>query len=169
MCAALDDFAVVEDNDLIAVADRRETVGDHDAGDAPFLDSTDQLIFCLGIEGACRFVHDDDRGILGENAGDLQSLSLAAGHIPASLDDLPFIAIRSLHDIVVDLGVSGSHDDLEIFDRIVPHPDIIGDRIFEEDDILVHDSKGAGEYTAVDLGDLLSVKEDLSAPGLVKP
>ena len=78
MRASLYNLSLIQDNDLIAVADGGKTVGDHDAGNAAFADGADDIILCLCIQGRGGLIHDADGGILGQGTGDLQSLTLTA-------------------------------------------------------------------------------------------
>ena len=69
----------------------------------------------------------------------------------------------------MDVSVPGRHDDLKILNGIVPEPDIVGNRILKEDDILIHHRDGTGQDLSGDLLSGFSVKEDPPAPGPVKP
>ena len=168
MGAPLHDHALVEDDDLVTVTDGGQAVGDDDAGDAPVADGLDRLVLRPGIEGAGRLVQNDDRGILGQDPGDLQALALAAGQVLAVFRDPAVIAARPLHDIVVDLGVAGRQDDFKILDRVIPHADVVGDGVLKQDDVLVHDRDRARKDTPGNVSDGLAVEEDLAAPGLVE-
>ena len=80
MRAALGDSAVVEDDDLIGVDDRRKAVGDHHRGAAPG-DSVERFLDGLlgaAVERRGGFVEDQDRGVLEQGAGDGDALLLAA-------------------------------------------------------------------------------------------
>ena len=68
----------------------------------------------------------------------------------------------------MDLGVARREDHLVVLDRRIPHLDIVGDRIFKQRDILIYDSQRSPENSFIDLPDRLSVKEDLTAPGLMQ-
>ena len=105
MFTALYHLAVVKDDDLVAVADSGEPVGDDDAGDTALLDRVCDLIFRSRVQGARRLVHNDDVRVLRQHAGNLQPLPLTAGEVAASLGDFTLIAAGPGHDIVVDLGV----------------------------------------------------------------
>ncbi len=106
-------------------------MGDHDAGDPPLPDGVDDVVLGPGIQGAGGLVQNDDGGILGQDTGDLQSLALSAGQVLAVLRKFPLIAAGPQEDIVVDLGVPGRHDDLEIQDGGVPHADILRDGVLK--------------------------------------
>ncbi len=69
MRAALHHPAIFEHDDLVAVTDRGQAVGDHDAADAAVLDGLDQFKLRLGVERARRFIQNDDGGILQRPGG----------------------------------------------------------------------------------------------------
>ena len=60
MSTALDDNALIKDDDLITVSDGRKSVRYYDAGDVSFLNSLDKFILCLGIKSTGRFIKNDD-------------------------------------------------------------------------------------------------------------
>ena len=51
MRASLDYLAALQDDNLVAVPDGGQAMGDYDAGNAPIPDGVDHLIFRLGIQG----------------------------------------------------------------------------------------------------------------------
>ena len=64
MVAQLGDPAVVQDDDVVGVADRREAVGDHD-GRPPSEEPLQGLLdvkLGLGVDAGRRLVEDEDRG-----------------------------------------------------------------------------------------------------------
>ena len=83
MRAALDHPAPVEHDDLVAVADRRQAVGDDDAGQAAPSDRLEHFELGDRIERAGRLIEHEQRRIGGERLGQLQPLPLAAREIGA--------------------------------------------------------------------------------------
>ena len=87
MGAFFDDFAVVDDEHLVSVADGAEAVGDDEAGAAlhqaqqGFLDAR----FGAGIDAAGGFVKDQDAGVGQDGAGNRQHLALALAEIGGAL------------------------------------------------------------------------------------
>ena len=71
-------------------------------------------------------------------------------------------------DIVMDLRIPGSHDYFEVLDGIVPHPDIGGHGILEQDDVLIDHGHRPGHDLPGKGASWLPVKEDLPAPGLIQ-
>ena len=89
MGAALDDAAVLQDEDEVGGADGGEAVGDHDRGPAGEGLGQGGLDGGLGggVEVGGGLVQDDDAGAGEEEAGDRQALALAAGEAVAALAD----------------------------------------------------------------------------------
>ena len=105
MGPSLDHSPLFQDDDLITVPDRRETVGDNDTGDPPVPDRAHQIVFRAGIQGAGRLVQNDDRRILGQDTCDLQPLPLSSREVISVFRQFSLITAGALYDIVVDLGV----------------------------------------------------------------
>ena len=141
MRTSLDHFSVIQHYDLITVTDRGQTVRDYDAGDSSVRDRADRVVLCLGVQCGCRFIQDDDRRILCKDSRKLQPLALTARHVISALCQTALIAAFTFHDVLMDLGISGGKYHFIVFDRTVPHADIVRDRIFKQDDILVYHCK----------------------------
>ena len=82
----LDDVAEVHHRDAVGdVVDDREVVGDEDVGQtellAQLLHQVDDLRLHRDVQGAHRFVRDDERGVRRERAGDADALALTAGEL----------------------------------------------------------------------------------------
>src|SRR5690606_11610571 len=99
------DPAPVEDDDLVAVPDGAEPVGDHDAGAAAAAQVVDDDGFRLGVQRARDLVQHEDAGAPDQGSGDLQALPLAAGEVPAVLLDPAVDAAGAAGDDVLDRGV----------------------------------------------------------------
>ncbi len=65
MGAALNDPALVQDDDLVAVPDGGEAVGDDQAGAAPPAQVPVDELLGQGVEGAGGLVQDEEAGIEG--------------------------------------------------------------------------------------------------------
>ena len=137
MGAALDDSAVVYHDDLIAISDGGQTMRHDDGCDAALLYGADEFVFRFRVECARRFVHDDDRGVLSECAGNFDALTLPAREIAASLDELAGITALARHDVVMDLSIICCENHLIVLDGGVPHLYIVRNGVFEQDDVLV--------------------------------
>ncbi len=84
--AHLDDFAVIHDGDAVGHFERLLlVVSDEDAGDVQIVMQAAQpaaeFLAHLGIEGAERFVEQEDARLDGEGAGERDALALAAGQL----------------------------------------------------------------------------------------
>ena len=82
-----DDAAVVDDDDVVGIADRAQAVGDDD-GRAAFHEavqgSLDDL-FAFRIESRRRFIEDEDARVLEDGPGNGDALALAAGQGAAAV------------------------------------------------------------------------------------
>ena len=80
-----DDAAVVDDDDVVGVADGAQAMGDDD-GRPAFHESVQGSLndlFTFRIEGRRRFIEDEDAGIFKNSSGDGNALPLTAG-LPAA-------------------------------------------------------------------------------------
>ena len=80
------DAAALHDRDSVAeVTDERHGVGDEEAGEAvaglEVAEEVDDLRADGDVEGADRFVEDEEFGAEGEGAGNVDALALAAGEL----------------------------------------------------------------------------------------
>jgi len=98
MSPLADNLASIEDEDLVRIHDRRETVSDDDGGfaDRSIVDAFPDLSLILGVEARCRLVEDEDLRILDERASDADALALAARELEAALADDSFQAFLEL-------------------------------------------------------------------------
>ena len=97
------DATLVENNDMVGVANRRETVSDHQSG-APFGEMGKRLmdqLFVDGVEMRCGLVKDEDGSIFEQGPGDGESLPLSAGKLNAALADHGIVGKRQLGDELV--------------------------------------------------------------------
>ena len=168
MRAAVDYIALIQDDDLIAVADRGKAMCNDDAGDAARNDRIDDFIFGPGIKGGGGFIKNDDSRILRKDAGNFNPLALTAGEVAAAFNQHMPVTVRPGDDILMDLRVFRRKNHFKIFDGVVPHLDVVCDGVLKEDDILVNDRKRSGEDAAVDFLLGLSVKGNGAFPGLIQ-
>ena len=90
MRPALDDAALLEDEDLVGVGDGRQPVGDHQRR-APLAGPTQGVLdgrLGAGVQGAGRLVEDQHPGIGQQGAGQAHPLTLAAGQLQPTLANL---------------------------------------------------------------------------------
>ena len=95
MRALLDDDAVLEDDDQVGVADRREAVGDHERGAAVRGAAERVLDPPLGadVDRARRLVEDQDARVGEQRAGEGDELALAEREPEAALAELGVVAV----------------------------------------------------------------------------
>ena len=80
MCSALDDAAVLQNDDQVGVADGREAVGD-DQGSTPTHQARECVLdepLAFRVEGGSGFVEDEQGRILEHGPGDGDALPLSA-------------------------------------------------------------------------------------------
>ncbi len=82
MRAALDDGAVIQNDDLIAIPDRAQAVRDYQAGAAPPAQVVVNRRLGPGVQGAGRLVENQNRRGPDERSGYFQALPLAPAEIP---------------------------------------------------------------------------------------
>ena len=150
MGAPLHNLSLVQHDDLVAVPDGAQPVGDNDAGNAPRVDGLDDLILGPRVQGAGGLVHDADGGVLAQGPGDLQPLPLPAAQVPSAVQQLVQEAAFPGHDVVIDARVPGRQRHLEVLDGVVPHFDVLAHRVLKQGNVLVDDRYGSGEHVPVD-------------------
>src|SRR5438552_2389643 len=104
VAADLDDATAVEDDDLVRIADGRETVGDRDRR-AALREAVERLLhepLGLGVERARRLVEDEDRRVAQDRARDRDALLLAAREAVAALADDGVVSLRQRRDHMMD-------------------------------------------------------------------
>ena len=124
----------LEDENLVGIDNLADVVRDDDDG-ASALDSIDaglDLFGGNGIETGGRFVEEDDGGILDEHAGDGNALLLTA----AELESCGLEAVGQLHNLFVDICLTGCLDDIVVRSLGISVLDILFDSA-DEDVILL--------------------------------
>ena len=164
MAAALEQASVVQNVDHIRISDGRETVCNDDRR-AVFRKLIECLLYFLlrlGIKGRCRFIKNDDRRILEEDASDGDTLLLPAGKLHAALADLRLIAIRKLSDEIIRRCQTCGLFDLLLGRVLTAICDILCDGIPEEEDILLHDTDLSSEVLLTERGKRMSIQHDFA-------
>ncbi len=103
MGSLLDDEAVLEDDDQIGVADRREAVGDHERG-APVQQAAERaldLLLGTDVDRARRLVEDQDARVGEQCACERDELALAEREPEAALAELGVVPVLELGDELV--------------------------------------------------------------------
>ena len=94
MGSFFDDAAMVDDDDVVGIADRTQAMGDDD-GRTAFHEAVQGGLddfFAFRIEGRRRFIEDEDARVLEDGPGDGDTLALAAGQGAAAVADEGFVA-----------------------------------------------------------------------------
>ena len=143
MGAPLDDFAVIDHQDLVGVLHGLQPVGDHDDGLLPGqrLDGLRQLVLVLRVHVGGGLVQEDHRRVLHHGPGDGDALALAAGQVRAALADHGVVAVGQRRDEVVAAGLLRRGD--HVLHRRVgrAEADVVGDGVAEQVDVLEHEGE----------------------------
>ena len=161
MVALLGDLARLDGDDPVALADRRQAVGDDDhgaaMGDHPQVLLDDLL--ALGVERRGRLVEDQDPRIADQRAGDGDALALAARQVGAALLDDRVVAVRELEDELVRAGKLGRRDHRFHRPGRIGQRDILADRAVEQDILLKDDADLAPQPGGIDQREVDSVDQ----------
>ena len=141
--AAFDDTSVLEHQNQVGILDRRDAVGDGDDGLAAvhLLEVLLDLRLGLHIDGRGRIVHNQDRRIVRERAGQRQALLLPAGQAHAAFAHDGVITLRHRPDEIVRAGDLGHFLDISVVAIIAgTKTDVAADGVGEQERILRHDA-----------------------------
>ena len=169
MGSPFDDLALLQHDDLVAVADRAEAVRDDDAGAAAPPQIVIDDLFGDRIERAGRFVEHDQRGIGNQRPRDLDSLALAAAEIGAAFVDVAVVVSRPRRDVLVDRGVLQRLRKVGLGDGRVPQGQVFARRSLEQEDVLVDIGDRVCKHLRRNLRQAPSVDADFARPRLVEP
>ena len=106
------DTALVQHDDLVRIANRRNTLGDNDGGSI-FQILTEAFAngrVGSGIHRAGAVIQNDDFGLFQECSGNAETLLLAAGYVDAALAKIGVIALWERHDKIMGTGCFGGGD-----------------------------------------------------------
>src|SRR5690606_15414796 len=164
--AALDDPAVLHDEDRVRVTDRREAVGDHERGAALAQRGHRMLDEHLGarVDRARRLVEDEDRGVGEEGSRDRQQLLLPRRDVRVVVVEHRVVALGQGPYEAVDIGRLGSRDDLRTACVVDPVGDVLGDRPAHEPRVLQDHAHLRAQLVARELARVDAVERD--APGV---
>ena len=156
----VEDLALIHDQDLVAVGQRGEPVRDDDhrppAGDTQEIGTDDRL--ALRIQGAGRFIEDEDARIVDQRARDRQPLLLTAREVGRSFLDIGIVAVRHPLDELVGAGqMRGAHDVGEVEPGAAGN-DVVADRSTEQEIVLQNDAEPLAQMAQVDFLEIDAVK-----------
>ncbi len=166
----LGDGAVGQHDDLIDAVDGGDAVGDDEGGAAAheFLEGLHDRGLGGGIEGAGRFVEDEDRGVLQKRAGDADALALADAEMAAAFADLRAVAVGHGGDEVVGLGALGGFDDLLLSGVGSAVGDVFADGGGEQQGVLQDDADVVAQRFLGERADVVAVERDAACAGIVE-
>ena len=170
MITALDDLSILQNHDGVGVPHGGETVGDHEGG--PFCHQTVHalldVLFCSRIDGARRFIEDQDRCPGYRRSRDIKKLSLALTQVRAIALQNRVIALGKPHD----KGMGRCHlRRLNNFlvGGIKPSvPDIFHNRSRKQMRILKHHGNVAAQVVPLNMADINAVDGDGPALDIVE-
>ena len=151
MGAAVDDLAVIHDEDHVRVHDGGNALGDDDLrglGDVGLEARTNQRVG-LRVDGAGGVVEDEDLRLLEKGAGDAQSLLLAAGDVGAALLDMCLISLGEGFNKIICLRQFAGFNQLLVRGVFVAPAQVLGDGAGEEQVFLQHHGHGVSERVGV--------------------
>ncbi len=170
MIACFADLATVENDDLVGVADRGETVRDDESGSALhelyhcFLDTH----FRTGVDAGGRLVENEDLGIGKNGSRDGEELTLTVTDIAARFGQHGLIALGHTIDEAVCVRHCGCLVKLVIGGVGLTIADIGFDRVRKENGVLQNDRDIVSERILCDILDILAVEKDLAGVDLVE-
>ena len=156
----IDDLALLHDQDLIAIDQGGEAVGDDDhgppAGDAQQVGIDHR--FALRIEGAGGLVEDQDARIVDERPRNGEALALAAGEIGRALLDIGLVAIGHALDEFLGAGKPRSLHSIGEREPGAARDDVVPDRAAEQEVLLQYDAVALAQVAQIDLAQIRAVQ-----------
>ncbi len=170
VAALLDDSALLEDDDLVGVADGAEAVGDDEAGSsAPQFGEgglDEGFTFCVEVAGG--FVEDEDPGIGEESTSDGEPLALSAAEPDASFSDDGVVALFECGDEGIGVGGACGGEDLGAGGVSSRVGDVVGDGAVEQEDVLLDDAEVCAVFGDGEIAEVDAVDEDATVGGVVE-
>ena len=170
MITALDDLSILQNHDGVGVAHGGEAVGDHKG--SPFSHQTVHalldVLFCSRIDGARRFIEDQNRCLGYRRSRDIKKLSLALTQVRAVALQNRVIALGKPHD----KGMGRCHlrclNDLLVGGIKPSVPDIFHDRSRKQVGILKHHGDMAAQLVPLNMADINAVDGDGPALDIIE-
>ena len=170
MITALDDLSVLQNHDGIGVAHGGETVSDHEGG--PFCHQTIHalldVLFRSRIDGARRFIEDQDRCPGYRRSRDIKKLPLALAQVRAVALQNRVIALGKPHD----KGMGRCHlrrlNDLLVCGIKPSVADILHDRSRKQVGVLKNHGDVAAQLVPLNMADINAVDSDGPALDIVE-
>ena len=170
MRAALDDFAVAQDEDLVRLPDRAETMGDDKTGAAghePFQRLLNQP-FRRGVNARGRLVENEDGRVLEQGPGDADALFLADAQFHAAFAHAGVVAFGQTRDELVAVGRAGGGFEFLLGGVEFAVPDIFPDGAVEEEWFLADNRDLRAQCVQSRLMDVLTINGDAAGSDFVE-
>ena len=162
MGALLDDAAVLEHDDQVGVADRRQAVGDDERRAVGEQHAERALDLPLGadVDRRGRLVEDEDARVGEQRPRERDELALAEREPRAALAELRLVAVLEPEDEVVRADGLRRLDDLLRRRARRAERDVLGDRAGEEEALLRDDAELAAQRRLRHLAQVEAVDRD---------
>lgn len=161
--SAFYDAAVVNNNDLVRLAERGEAVSDHNGRSAAYqmLDSLLNEVLGLGVNGCRCLVENEDARIFEDRACDRKSLALSARKTDTALAENGIVSVGLARDKFVRVcdicGVNNIVNGI----CVVAVRNIVEDRVVEHHRLLLNESDLRTEIFHIDLADIDAVNVNM--------
>ena len=156
MITALDDLSVLQNHDGVGVPHGGETVGDHEGG--PFCHQTVHalldVLFRSRIDGARRFIEDQDLRVSQDGSGDREELFLTLGYVAGFFVENHVVSAWKSLDETMYVGSFGCCYDFFVGGIEFSIFDIIFDASAEQPGILKYHSEHLSEFAPVEVFDV---------------
>ena len=154
--------AVLEDDDQVGAADRREPVGDDErrpAGEEPAQRPLDAPLGA-DVDARGRLVEDEDARVGEQRPGEGDELALAEREPAAALGDLRLVAVLELEDEVVGADRAGRGGDFLVRRVGAAERDVLAHGAGEEEALLRDDAELPAEALLRDVAEVVAVDRD---------
>ena len=171
MAAALDDVALVQDQDAVAIDHAREPVCEDQRGSASH-EPVERLLdhgLVLGVDGGQCLVQHEQRRVAQERAGDRHALTLPARELHALLSDHGAIALWQCQNELVDVRGLGRGLDLALARSGIAEPNVLLDGAMEQERILVHQRDHRADLREGKRAEVVPAEPDRAGLGIVEP
>src|SRR6266478_8543133 len=160
--ALLRDTAILQDDDLVGIADGAQAVsnGDHGAPLHEAFECLHQQPLRLGIERRSGLVEDEDGRVADDRARDADALPLAAGERLASFAQQSVVTLGHPDDEPVRIRELRGLDNLFLAAVGPPVSDVLPHRGAKQDRVLQHESDLRAQALELVVANVYSVDED---------
>ena len=159
--AALRDAAVIEHHDLVGQRDGGRPVGDDERGAVvgDLLQGAADLELRLHVDAGGGVVQDEDARVHHEGARDGDALPLAAAEREAAFADDRVVALGEGLDELIGLGGLRGLAHLVVGGLRTAQADVLGDRLAEQERVLVDDADVTAQVGEAQVAHVLAVHE----------